>query len=503
MTRGPRLTPRARLLGTPRREPGQILILTAIFLVVLMVLGGSAYDYGSIVAEDLQLQNAADSAGLAGSNALTNAAMLPVDTAIAIAEATSREYLRINGYETTTPGVTISYEFPTSTPFVAGGTPGSIRDNIVVTVNKVKPTFFWLLVGVNNVNINATSGATASRGLVDVMLTLDTTGSMGPAGIAALQAAVRDFVFQMNPSTANPRGPRIGIARFQGLGCVWWRGTDGGPPGDGDGRIDIDSSSATNEYREPCTDQQTLLTSLTPDRAMLIKIADNTPAGFCPVATALGACPINQVPYTAPVAAGHGTAATPEGLSFDGVDGGSPPVPGGTGTKLDAGLTAVSRSGFYAWDCANGGRNDCAGEGWAQKVLVYMTDGDNNLANPHPLTLASGIESTWDTEFVAESAVLELGPDGSPGTNDDVEIYVVGYFDPGTISLQADTPSPHPCPGPLPAAAQRSSIDDLLITVSSSAAGTCDHYFPLQKTESLPAVFQVLASKISRAKLTE
>ncbi len=498
-----------RIPHPSRREPGQILILTALFLIVLLVLGGSAYDYGSIVTEDQQLQNAADAAGLAGSNALANAANLPVNTAIAVAEATSREYLRINGYATTTPGVTISYAFPTSTPIVVGGTPSPIRDNIVLTVNKVKPTYFWLLVGVNNVNINATSGATAGRGLVDIMLTLDTTGSMGTTGIAALRLAVRDFVNQMNPSTGDPRGPKIGVARFQGLGCQWWKGTAGGPPGDGDRRIDRGATVATDEYREPCTDQYTVLSNLSDNKAALIKIADNSGGGSCPVSTSLGACPINDVDYVAPVAAGHGATTTPIAWQQPAVvstsstsnSRGSPPIPGGTGTKLDAGITAVNRTGYYAWSCTNGGRNNCSGEGWAKKVLIYMTDGDNNVTNI-PISLGSP-ETAWDTEFANEANALKLGPDGTAGTNDDVEIYVVGYYDSAGVSTLVGI-NPRPCPSAtLPPSGQRSAVDNLLIGASSSTPGSCDHFYPLNKTESLPQLFAVLASKIARGRLTQ
>ena len=41
----------ARALAA-KRESGQILILFAVFLIVLMVLAGSAYDYASIVVDE-------------------------------------------------------------------------------------------------------------------------------------------------------------------------------------------------------------------------------------------------------------------------------------------------------------------------------------------------------------------------------------------------------------------------------------------------------------------
>ena len=63
-----------------RREPAQIIVLFAIFIVVVMVLAGSAYDYGSIVVDDARLQNAVDAAVLAGSDTLAANSALAAGT---------------------------------------------------------------------------------------------------------------------------------------------------------------------------------------------------------------------------------------------------------------------------------------------------------------------------------------------------------------------------------------------------------------------------------------
>ncbi len=48
-----------------------------------------------------------------------------------------------------------------------------------------------------------------------------------------------------------------------------------------------------------------------------------------------------------------------------------------------------------------------------------------------------------------------------------------------------------------------SNIDILLYNISSSTPGTCDHYYPLGKSEGLlPQLFQALAGRISRGQLT-
>jgi Flp pilus assembly protein TadG len=50
------------------------MVLFALCMVVLLVLAGSAYDYGSIVVENAQLQNAVDAAVLAGADSLGRSA---------------------------------------------------------------------------------------------------------------------------------------------------------------------------------------------------------------------------------------------------------------------------------------------------------------------------------------------------------------------------------------------------------------------------------------------
>src|SRR5260221_6316677 len=92
-----------------RRESGQIIVLFAVFVIVLMVLAGSAYDYASIVTDDARLQNAADAALLAGSNSLVANSGQPAATAKAIAQATAQAYLVANGGSAASATIT----FPT------------------------------------------------------------------------------------------------------------------------------------------------------------------------------------------------------------------------------------------------------------------------------------------------------------------------------------------------------------------------------------------------------
>jgi hypothetical protein len=137
--------------------------------------------------------------------------------------------------------------------------------------------------------------------------------------------------------------------------------------------------------------------------------------------------------------------------------------------------------------------------------LIMMTDGeDNDGTGQHQ-------ESAWDSAVVTAAGTLAHGPSLSD-PSDDVDIYVINFqcglgatYNNGCTSKLADTAvgTNHLCPGTLPNAASMSNTDTVLVGVSSSTVGTCDHYFPLRKDEDLPALFLQLAGTISRGALTD
>ena len=197
-----------------------------------------------------------------------------------------------------------------------------------------------------------------------------------------------------------------------------------------------------------------------------------------------------------------------------------------TGTRLPAAIQVVNNGGYYAWSTANGGRNDAATTGIARKVLVIMTDGFSQMTADVPSNPPD--VNTWDEEAVTLAQTLERGPDGVSGTTDDVEIYVVGFFpvpyDPSNASNNwarsraagygtVDGSPPHPCPNAtLPTVASNrfsytsnsvTPIDEILNNIASSKAGSCDHYYPIAKSEGapLPQLFRVLAGSIARGRL--
>jgi hypothetical protein len=286
-----------------------------------------------------------------------------------------------------------------------------------------------------------------------------------------------------------------------------------------------------------------VLTPLTNDKNALKLIANRTsatPTSACPTPTSAGSCPLRHVAYTATQVTGtpttiqgidygnitipgYGTFAyrtdsndcqVPSNLQYTSFSN-APCTPTYTGTKLPNAVTVTSATSYgYLWSTGNGGRNDDLGEGNARKVLVIMTDGQNE---GYPAMGPQQDPTGWDAQFQTLASALKLGPDGQSTTpeqkEDDVEIYTIGFFctpyesDVGSHckSRLADDATPD-CPGTGStnyASLSTSAVDDLLKNVSSSTGTGCDHYFPLSKDDSLPAVFQQLAGTISRGALTD
>lgn len=500
--------PRA-LLGSEQR--GQIMVLFAVFLIVLLVLAGSAYDYASIVIDDAQLQNAADAALLAGSDSLTRNVGAGATPAEQTAVAVTKSYLQSNGLDISATTTSINIVFPTSTPVAGVPTPAHpVPDNMKLQVSRPHQTAFWPLVGVPRVSVAGGGQARAARGLIDVVVAIDTTLSEQlSASIPDLQSATDQFIEAMSPDSSDPRGPRIALVRFQGEKCSTWPDSHG------------------NYRTSSCVDDVTVLTDPTTSR-------HSTYHGPSTGATILSG-DRDSLEHTALSGVTAGTCMDDTyacGLKYVSTDSDS--------TRLANPLNVVLQGNYSgqkngqacsSYPCAafgtnylftaSGSRNDntVGGAGYARKVLVLMTDGEDQVPTHTPSGTFTA--NDWDDDATTSAATLRKGPDGQPGTQDDVEIY--------TINFQCSAAHQYPsstCQSELasrgkgnykcgtgntslPPASDYSPSDWVLMQISSSKRDTggnlvnCDHYFPLLKSDSLPDLFKQLAGTISRGALTE
>jgi Flp pilus assembly protein TadG len=192
-------------------ESGQVLVLTAISVVMLMVCVGLVVDVGHAMLVQRQLQAGVDAAALAGAQDLPD-----VNATTATAQTFSPTPGRKNAVNTVSNAVT------TVQVLCLAGVPGCNRRDGGVNGLKVQaqskvPTFFGRIIGITSMTVNAQATACAPCVVkpLDIMLVLDRTGSMctpaGPNGscpdLDNAVSGIRTFLKMMDPST-----DRIGLA---------------------------------------------------------------------------------------------------------------------------------------------------------------------------------------------------------------------------------------------------------------------------------------------------
>ena len=198
-------------LAQAHHQCGQILILLAISLTVLVGFVGLAIDSGLAYGVKAKLESAVDAATIAGARALAEGSD---DTArIAAARKAAKDYFSAN--------------FPTN---FLGATPVALTDamidatheatgywKITVTGTASLPVTFLGFTGIQTLTVKA-SGQSIRRDL-DIILVLDTSGSLAsPSGtFPALKAAAVNFVSKFNAGT---NGDRVGLVSFAAGGVV-------------------------------------------------------------------------------------------------------------------------------------------------------------------------------------------------------------------------------------------------------------------------------------------
>lgn len=179
-------------------ERGQVLILCAVSLVVLLLFVGLAIDFGLAYVTKASLGKAVDAAALTGARNLYQG----TDKATTI--ATSSFAMNYNSSRDAAPPV-VNVAF-TSDP---GSSFRLINVNATTQIN----TFFIRILP-SFKTLNIATSAQARRARVVMTLVLDTSSSMpGDGGAAALPPAVDSFVNYFDDSSPN-LADSIGIVTF-------------------------------------------------------------------------------------------------------------------------------------------------------------------------------------------------------------------------------------------------------------------------------------------------
>lgn len=181
-----------RFLHLLRDTAGNILPLAAVGMMVAAAVVGSGIDLSRDYKVRNQLQAACDAAVLAGRRTVTTAGF---DTA---SQTAANNYFATN-FDSTSQEVT-------GTSFVAASTDGgkTVTGTATTTLN----TLVMRLFGFNTFTVSVNCASSMGVGNADVMMVLDTTGSMGTilsgsqTRLAALQQAMRDFYTTLANATA-------------------------------------------------------------------------------------------------------------------------------------------------------------------------------------------------------------------------------------------------------------------------------------------------------------
>ena len=187
-------------------ESGQVLILTALCMVVLIGMLGLSVDVGMLRYQKRQLQNAADAAALAG--ALELAACGSTQNCAAL-QAAAQDALKENGLTGSTLLTNCAKSSATTLLLTVNNPPCALSTDpnygnnsvVEVVVSYAVPTMFARIFGIQSVPIltRAEAGTRPGRGCV---YALDPTGSGSLAISSTTVNASCGFVIESTSSTA-------------------------------------------------------------------------------------------------------------------------------------------------------------------------------------------------------------------------------------------------------------------------------------------------------------
>jgi len=426
-------------------QHGQVAIITAVMMAVLMGFAALGIDSGFIYYSHQQLLAATQAAALAGGAAIPagtaqNTADQYSGDAAAGGIYNSRYNLNITGV-TVTLGCISTSDYPNlGLPpcIVYGSQPSAnaIQVKETATVN----TFFAKVIGINSVNISATATATAKGGGAkpyNIVMVLDSTASMGttqdtnctvpgikgsPTAEQCAQYGIQQLLGELSPCqsslsscptanngmVANPVDP-VALMTFPGLCSQTASGSTCPLTATGVSSPPVASQYASDDYTS-CTNPPISAYNNNPAYLVLPYQSDYRPSDTGGLSS--GSNLVNAV--------GGGSCGLP-GIQ----------TPGGEGTfyagAIDAAQsyltqTSVTRTGVKSSD--------------VQNIMIFLSDGNANATN----TQMGGKASSYPSSNECKQAVTRAGVAKAAGTL----IYSISYGS-GTSGCSTDNPTMTPC----------------------------------------------------------
>lgn len=179
---------RRGLSAFARDERGGISIFLLVLFIMLLVVGGMAVDYQRHEAARADLQDALDRGSLAAANLNQAYVVNGTKTTDEQAWDVINEFMASRNFKQD------QFSLTAAVADVSGGRQVTAQAQIQIQ------TIFLSLIGIDTLDVNATSVATHAASKLEIMLVLDITGSMtwnlssGGTKIAKLRTAAKDFI---------------------------------------------------------------------------------------------------------------------------------------------------------------------------------------------------------------------------------------------------------------------------------------------------------------------
>ena len=233
-----------------RDERGQVIVLLAVTLVVLLGMGALVIDVGRAYVVKRHLQASVDAAALAGAQALPD----PSAAAAAAYAYSGKRGAKNDDPRLPDVGATVVTKCLSKSPC-------SPVNAIVVEETTITPTMFAKVLGVHSFTIHAKATALMSQGVsapAHIMVVVDRTGSMnnpcaaGGTKMTCLRNGIKAFLSGMDPAY-----DKVGLIAFPpGVGnpCTFNPKNTDGPKSDYDAHANgYVAVPLSNDYKTSAT----------------------------------------------------------------------------------------------------------------------------------------------------------------------------------------------------------------------------------------------------------
>ncbi|GBF25459.1 hypothetical protein MnTg02_00491 [bacterium MnTg02] len=186
-----------RIAGVAKRfggnQRGNVAIIFGMLAIPIFAIAGSAVDFGRAINMQRELTNSIDAAALAAGAAFN----LDTEDRIQLAKDYLNENFKPAGNATVNePTITI------------------VDKKITITITGTIDTTFLGVMGITNINVASSNEITLKAKKLEVVLALDTTGSMSGSKISTLRSSGKDLVDYLYTGENAADNVKMGIVPF-------------------------------------------------------------------------------------------------------------------------------------------------------------------------------------------------------------------------------------------------------------------------------------------------